>query len=118
MFEAESLRDWIGLPVVDAEESKVGTLESLYFDTATDQPAFAAVHVGILGGQKLVFVPLAGAVVAPKFLKVQYAKKLIKDAPSISTDGELEAAQEPELFLHYELAYVTGSTGERRLGRR
>jgi hypothetical protein len=118
MFEAENLRDWIGLPVVDADESKVGTLESLYFDTATDVPAFAAVHIGILGGQKLVFVPLIGAVVAPKFLKVTFPKKLIKDAPFIGTDGELEASQESGLFAHYDLPYGTGSNGERRLGRR
>lgn len=118
MFEAENLRDWIGLPVVDPDESKAGTLESIYFDTSTDLPAFAAVHIGILGGQKLVFVPLAGAVVAPKFLKVTFPKKLIKDAPSIATDGELQATQEPELFLHYGLEYSTGTNGERRLGRR
>ena len=118
MFEAENLRDWIGLPVVDPEDSKVGNLESIYFETSTDQPAFAAVHVGILGGQKLVFVPLAGAVVAPKYLKVTAAKKLIKDAPSIATDGELEASREGEVYSHYGLAYSTGLNGERRLGRR
>ncbi|MCU1424266.1 MAG: photosystem reaction center subunit [Microbacteriaceae bacterium] len=118
MFEAENLRDWIGLPVVDDEESKIGSLESLYFDTSVDVPAFAAVKVGILGGQKLVFVPLAGAVVAPRHLKVTYSKKLIKDAPSIGTDGELEASQEPEVFAHYQLEYSTGANGERRLGRR
>jgi hypothetical protein len=118
VFEAENLRDWVGLPVVDLGDSKVGTLESLYFDTSVDQPSFAAVHVGILGGQKLVFVPLAGAVVTPKALKVQFTKKLIKDAPSISTDGELEASQEAGLFEHYGIPYVTGSNGERRLGRR
>jgi len=118
MFEAENLRDWIGLPIVDAEESKVGTLESIYFDTATENPAFAAVHVGILGGQKLLFVPLGGAKVAPKHVKVIYLKKLIKEAPFITTDGELQAAQEPEIFEHYDLKYVTGSNGERRLGRR
>jgi hypothetical protein len=118
MFEAENLRDWIGMSVVDDEGSKVGNLESIYFDTAADAPAFGAVHIGLLGGQKLVFVPLAGAVVSPKYLKVTFSKKLIKDAPSIATDGELEASQEPELFTHYSLPYSTGSGGERRLGRR
>jgi hypothetical protein len=118
MFEAENLRDWIGQTVVAVDGAKVGSLESLYFDTSTDLPAFAAVHVGVLGGQKLVFVPLAGAVVAPKYLKVMYGKKLIKDAPSIGTDGELDTQQEPEIFAHYELPYSTGTNGERRLGRR
>lgn len=118
MFEAENLRDWIGLAVVDESEDKVGTLESIYFDTATSAPAFATVETGILGSKKLLFVPLTGAVVAPKHLKVQFGKKLIKDAPFIATDGELEAADEPAIYAHYEMAYQTGSGGERRLGRR
>jgi hypothetical protein len=65
-----------------------------------------------------VFVPLAGATVAPKHLKVTFDKKVIKEAPSIATDGELEADLEPEIFQHYGLEYRTGSAGERRLGRR
>ena len=118
MFEVENPRDWVGLPVVDLDSSKVGTLESIYFDTSTDQPAFAAITTGILGGAKLVFAPLDGAVVTPKHLKVRSPKKLIKDAPFIATDGELEASQEPNIFAHYGLTYATGSNGERRLGRR
>ncbi|QWT23125.1 PRC-barrel domain-containing protein [Subtercola sp. PAMC28395] len=118
MFEAENLRDWVGLAVVDASGDKVRSLESIYFDTTSDQPSFATVHIGILGGQKLVFVPLAGALVSPKNLKVTFDKKLIKDAPFISTDGELDAASEPAVYAHYGLAYETGAAGERRLGRR
>ncbi|GGF33048.1 PRC-barrel domain-containing protein [Subtercola lobariae] len=118
MFEAENLRDWIGLAVVDKNDDKIGTLESVYFDTSSDVPTFGTVRVGILSGQKLVFAPLAGALVSPKHLKVQYDKKLVKEAPSIATDGELDAAHEPAVFAYYELAYETGSGGERRLGRR
>ncbi|MFZ7088003.1 PRC-barrel domain-containing protein [Curtobacterium sp. RRHDQ10] len=118
MFEAGNIRDWIGSPVVDSDEDKVGTLESIYFDTATSEPAFATVTTGIIGRQRLVFVPLAGATVAPKHLKVTFDKKRIKDAPSIATDGELEAEAEPEIFQHYGLEYRTGAGGERRLGRR
>jgi uncharacterized protein YrrD len=117
MFEAENLRDWIGLPVVDPAGDKVGTLESVYFDTSTDAPSFATVQAGIVG-KKLIFVPLDGAVVAPKHVKVQFDKKLVKEAPSIETDGELEASQEQAVFAHYGLPYALGASGERRLGRR
>lgn len=41
MFEAENIRDWRGLDVVDYDGRKIGTLESIYFDTLTDRPAFA-----------------------------------------------------------------------------
>ncbi|MFJ3382948.1 MULTISPECIES: PRC-barrel domain-containing protein [unclassified Curtobacterium] len=118
MFEAANIRDWIGLPVVDESDDKVGNLESIYYDTATSEPAFGALTTGLVGFQKLVFVPLVGATVAPKHLRVPFGKKVIKDAPSIPTDGELDAATEPDLYAHYGLEYRTGSGGERRLGRR
>lgn len=118
MFEAADIRDWIGLSVVDETDDGIGKLESLYYDTASSQPTFAAVTIGLPGFQKLAFVPLNGALVAPKHLRVAYPKKLVKDAPTIPTDGELDASTEPVLFSHYGLDYQTGSGGERRLGRR
>jgi sporulation protein YlmC with PRC-barrel domain len=118
VLEAEDLRDWRGSDVVDSEGSKIGTLEDVYFDTATDQPVFATVQVGMVGKRRLVFVPLAGATVAPKHVRVQADKSLVKDAPSIDVDGELAATDEPAIFEHYGLAYQPGASGERRLGRR
>jgi hypothetical protein len=118
VFEADNIRDWIGLPVVDQDGDKVGNLESIYYDTATSEPAFGAVTAGIIGGKHLTFVPLLGAGVAPKHIRIAYDKKLVKDAPNIDTDGELDAATEPVLYDHYGLPYQTGSGGERRLGRR
>lgn len=117
-FPAENLRDWRGQDIVDAEGGKIGTLESVYFDTASEEPAFAAVQIGIIGRRRLTFVPLAGAVVAPSYVKVTVGKREAKSAPSIDTDGELTAEEEPELFAHYGLPYEPGQTGERRLGRR
>ena len=35
------------------------------------------------------FVPLAGATVGPGYLKVTYPKRQVRDAPSITVDGEL-----------------------------
>lgn len=118
MFEAENIRDWRGKDVVDSDESSIGKLEAIYFDTASDTPAFASVRVGMVGRHRLAFVPLDGAVVSPDHLKVMADKKLVKDAPSIGTDGELTAAEEPAVFEHYGLTYATGASGERRLARR
>lgn len=118
MFPAENLRDWRGEKVVDPEGAKIGELEAVYVDTATDQPAFATVKVGIIGRHRLIFVPLAGATVSPSALRVRYDKKTVSDAPGIDTDGELTAADEPRVFAHYELPYRPGASGERRLARR
>jgi hypothetical protein len=51
-------------------------------------------------------------------VRVRHDKKLVQDAPSIDTDGELAAADEPGIFAHYDISYVLGSMGERRLARR
>jgi hypothetical protein len=118
MFEAENIRDWRGLDVVDLDGSKIGPLEAIYVDTGTDQPAFASVTVGMIGRHRLTFVPLDRATVAPTHVRVAYPKKLVKDAFQIDTDGELAAGDEPGLFEHYGLAYQPGASGERRLGRR
>jgi hypothetical protein len=118
VFPAENLRDWRGKNVIDTDDSKIGELEAIYVDTATDQPAFATVRVGFIGRHRLVFVPLDGASVTPDAVRVRYPKKAVHDAPAIATDGELAAADEPAVFTHYEIPYVTGAAGERRLARR
>jgi len=118
MFPAENLRDWRGEKVIDPDGAKIGDLEAVYVDTKSDEPSFATVKIGIIGRHRLVFVPLAGATVSPSAIRVQYNKKLVTEAPGIEMDGELEAGEEPAVFLHYGLDYLTGGTGERRLARR
>jgi PRC-barrel domain len=118
MFEAENIRDWREHDVVDPDGKKIGLLESVYVDTGTDEPAFGAVRIGMVGRHRLTFVPLDRAVVLPGALKVAYSKSQVKGAPTIDTDGELEAGDEPEVFKHYGLEYQAGLSGERRLARR
>ncbi len=118
MFDVDDIRDWVGLAVMDQEGSKIGALEAVYYDTSTDQAAFATVKVGLPGGGRLVFVPLAGSRVSPRSLRVMTDKKTAKAAPSIGTDGQLESEAEPEVYAHYGLGYERGAGGERRLGRR
>ncbi|HWS34402.1 MAG TPA: PRC-barrel domain-containing protein [Actinoplanes sp.] len=116
MFPAENLRDWRGEHVIDPDGAKIGDLEAVYVDTVTDEPAFVTVRIGIIGRHRLIFVPLLGATVSPKAVRVRYDKKLTTGAPAIDMDGELAAADEPAVFAHYGLPYETGSS--RRLARR
>jgi hypothetical protein len=118
MFPAENIRDWRGHAVVDQQGKKIGDLEAVYVDTGTDEPSFATVKVGMLGRHRLVFVPLAGAMVSPDHVRVTVARDQTKNAPAIDTDGELLAEQEPAVFSHYGVAYAPGAGGERRLARR
>jgi hypothetical protein len=118
VFEADNIRDWRGQNVIDPDGDKIGTLEAIYVDTGDDQPAFATVQAGLIGRRKLVFVPLYNATVGPSYVRVRWPKKIVKDAPSIETDGELLAADEPNVFSYYEINYIPGAGGERRLARR
>jgi hypothetical protein len=118
VFEAVNIREWRGHDVVDAEGHRIGQLEAIYVDTGTDQPSFGTVKVGMPTRHRLVFVPLDQATVGPRYLKVSYAKKQVKDAPSIGTDGELPVSEEEAIFKHYGLTYEPGGGGERRLARR
>lgn len=117
-FAVDDIRDWRDHAVVDQNGDKIGTLESIYYDTASSAAAFASVQIGMMGRHRLTFVPLDGARVSPDHLRVMVDKKTAKAAPTIDTDGELSAEEEPGLFAHYGLAYTPGATGERRLGRR
>ncbi|HET7386393.1 MAG TPA: PRC-barrel domain-containing protein [Nocardioidaceae bacterium] len=117
MFEATDIREWRGLDVQDNEGNKVGSLEAIYVDTSSDDPSFATVQVGLPTRRRLVFVPLNAAQVGPSYLRVNFEKRLIKDAPSIPTDGELLAENEEAVFAHYGLSYGSDA-GVRRLARR
>lgn len=117
MFEVEDLREWRGHDVVDESGSKVGEMEAVYVDTGTDLPSFVTIKVGLPTRQRLVFAPLAGATVGPGHIRVARAKKQVKNAPSIDTDGELLAQDEQAVFAYYEMPYEAAPS-ERRLARR
>jgi hypothetical protein len=118
MLEAADIREWRGHDVVDADGRRVGELEAVYVDTASDLPSFGTVRVGLPTRRRLVFVPLDRATVGPGYLKVSFGRKQVRDAPSIGTDGVLPAAEEEAVFRHYGLDYAAGGGGERRLARR
>ncbi|MFC9616027.1 PRC-barrel domain-containing protein [Streptomyces sp. NBC_01474] len=118
MIQAADIREWRSYDVVDPDGHKIGTLEAVYVNTRTDEPAMATVLIGLPTRRRLVFVPLDGAVVGPTYVKVDYAKALAKECPSIGTDDVLPAEDEEPLFRHYGLPYEPGTKGERQLARR
>ncbi|WP_369170860.1 PRC-barrel domain-containing protein [Streptomyces sp. R28] len=118
MIHAADIREWREHDVVDPKGHKIGTLEAVYVDTATDEPAMATVRTGLPTRQRLVFVPLDEAVLGPGYVKVLHTKGTVRRAPSIGTDDVLPAEQEETIFRYYDLAYQPGVHGERQLARR
>ncbi|MGI5376905.1 PRC-barrel domain-containing protein [Streptomyces sp. CA-251387] len=118
MIRAADVREWREHAVVDPKGRKIGTLEAVYVDTATDEPAMATVRTGLPTRQRLVFVPLDEVVLGPGYVKVSHAKGEVRKAPSIGTDDVLPAEQEETIFRYYDMAYQPGAHGERQLARR
>ncbi|MDO0934881.1 PRC-barrel domain-containing protein [Streptomyces sp. DG2A-72] len=118
MIRSADIREWRNHDVVDLKRRKIGMLEAIYVDTATDRPAMATVRTGLLSHQRLVFVPVDEAVLGPGYVQVPYAKGQVRKAPAIGTDDVLPAEQEEAIFRHYDMTYQPGATGERRLARR
>ncbi|TXS52156.1 PRC-barrel domain-containing protein [Streptomyces sp. t39] len=118
MIQSADIREWRNQDVLDDEDKKIGTLEAVYVNTRSDEPAVVTVAMGLPTRRRLVFVPLAGAVVGPGYLRVAYGKSVVKDAPSMGTDDVLPAENEREIFVHYGLPYEPGAGGERQLARR
>ncbi|MWA14438.1 PRC-barrel domain-containing protein [Streptomyces sp. BA2] len=118
MIQNADIREWRTHDVVDAGGHKIGTLEAVYVDTSTDEPAMATVQVGLPTRRHLVFVPLTDAIVGPGYVKVDYDRSLVKKCPAMGTDDVLPAEDEAAVFAHYGLPYQPGANGERQLARR
>ena len=118
MVRIDNVGDWKGKELIDRDDERIGKLEDVYVDTASDEPMFVTVKEGFVS-KHLTFVPLAGAAASPDGLKVSVSKAQIKDAPNIDQDGELSQDQEAALYGHYELTYAPADNPSgRRLARR
>jgi hypothetical protein len=118
MIQPADLREWRDHDVVDEESHKIGVLEAIYVDTVTDLPSMATVRIGLPTRYRLVFAPVGDVVVGPGYVRVPYARTLVKSAPSIGTDDVLPVEDEEAVFQHYGIPYKPGADGARRLARR
>jgi hypothetical protein len=118
--EAEwNVAQWHGKQLVDPIGEKIGKLRDVYVDVETDEPQFATVKEGLIGGH-LTFVPVGAIKVSPDGLQVAVTREQVRSAPNIAQHGEeLSQADESTLYHHYELNYTAPDTESgRRLARR
>jgi sporulation protein YlmC with PRC-barrel domain len=116
----QDIGEWHGKELVDSAGERIGRLEDVYVDVETDEPMFATVKEGLIGGRHLTFVPLAGITIGPDNLRVTVTKSQVKSAPNIELHGdELSREDESTLYHHYQLNYTPPDTERgRRLARR
>ncbi len=60
MKTVEDVQTWRGMKMVDADGDKIGTIEDIFLDRQTGEPAWAAVKTGLFG-RKETLVPIHDA---------------------------------------------------------
>jgi hypothetical protein len=111
-MDIERIEGWRGQDVLDRDGEKLGKLEDVYVDLASDEPGLAAVKSGLLA-RKVRLVPLLDATFAREAVRVTIAKERFDTAPEAGEDGVLERGVELTVFEHFALSAPTGDEGPR-----
>lgn len=111
-MDIERVESWRGQDVLDRDGEKLGKLEDVYVDLASDEPGLAAVKSGLLG-RKLRLVPLRDATFARDAVRVTIAKERFENAPEAGEEGVLERGMELTVFDHFALPAPAGDEGPR-----
>jgi PRC-barrel domain len=105
MTEAEAY-GWHSRTLVASDGEEIGKVSDIYLDDRTENPGWATVSSGLLGG-KSHFIPLAGASPDGDKIRARVTIDQVKDAPSVDIDGHLSEQQEAQLLEHYAIPYTT-----------
>jgi hypothetical protein len=87
--------------VISVDGDTIGGIGQIYVDDATERPSWATVATGLFGTHESFF-PLEGARIDGSDLVIPYNKALVKDAPRIEPEGELEPDEQDRLYRHYQ----------------
>jgi hypothetical protein len=94
---------WTGRDVVAPDGERLGTVELIFLDEATDVPEWVLVRLG--EDDHAAFVPLVGATVEERSIRVEQARERVAAAPRLDVDKTLTIAEVRQLYEHYGLAY-------------
>jgi uncharacterized protein (TIGR02271 family) len=104
-----SLTRYIDYDVVDKADHKIGTLNCLWSEQGTGEPAFLGIKTGWFSGKAHV-VPAHSAVVNEKARKIRlpFSEDMIKGAPAYDADLTLDQAKESEIYDYYHIRRPEG----------
>jgi uncharacterized protein (TIGR02271 family) len=96
---------WRGATVRDRDGDKIGKIDDVWFDEATDHAEWITVSTGLFG-TRTTFVPVEGAEpMGEEDLRVPYEKDRVKEAPNIEADHDLSQQEERRLYDYYGRDY-------------
>ena len=98
--------DLFGSEVLDGTGTKIGTVDNVWVDDATDQLEFIGVKTGWLFGKTHV-IPAEQAQVANGQVTVPYPEEQIKEAPSFAGDAQLSPDEESQIYSYYGMQRST-----------
>uniref|UniRef100_UPI003D7D65BF DUF2382 domain-containing protein n=1 Tax=Kineococcus sp. SYSU DK007 TaxID=3383128 RepID=UPI003D7D65BF len=90
---------------------KIGKVDEVYLDNATNQPEWVSVKTGLFGSN-VSLIPLSQATVSGDTITVPFAKGMVKDAPHHDPGHELSEADEDDLYRYYGIASTGGTVTE------
>lgn len=91
-----------GYDVTTQDGDKIGSVENVWVDDATNETEFIGVKTGWLFG-KTHIIPTADAQIGGNTITVPYSKDQIQNAPSFDTDAEISPDQEQQVYSYYGL---------------
>lgn len=102
-----------GTTVIGGDGEKLGNVDGVYYDNATDRPDWIAVRSGLFG-TRVTLVPMSRADHAGDELRVPYDKVQLRNAPHHDPGNELSPAEEADLCRYYgiDLSRATARNAE------
>jgi hypothetical protein len=99
----EDFSAWTGRDVLAPDGSRLGTVELIFLDEATNVPEWVLVRLD--DADTASFVPLAGASVEEDAIRVEQDRERIAAAPRLEVEDTLTVTECRRLYDHYGLAY-------------
>ncbi len=93
---------WTGRDVLAPDGERLGAVELIFLDEATNAPEWVLVRLDDADGAS--FVPLAGASVEDDAIRVEQDRELIAAAPQLAVEDTLTVTECRRLYDHYGLA--------------
>jgi len=99
-----------GTTVVGGDGEKLGNVDAVYYDNATDRAEWVAVRSGLFG-TRVTLVPLRRADYTGNELRVPFDKVQLRNAPHHDPGNELSSTDEADLYRYYGIDYSDTADG-------
>src|SRR5436309_753877 len=107
-MQVTNLEQLIGYDLLDAAGTRIGRVDGVWVDDATDQLEFVGVETGDL--DRAHVVPATQAEIGASTIQVPFTAEQISDAPRFSIERELTALNEGAIYSHFGIERSTAGS--------